>query len=385
MLKKFKEFISINSLKLFRFLSHWISLPFKILYFEIYLMISSIYNLFHPVNITNILCDEEKGFIFQTIYKDLPIFENEQIKLYCPDSRGNVDGSNHITTNQLIYQGLYAFLMSKLGKRDSKIDQALYLHIHGKWLINGMKRNEFGQMIIDDCETTANHLLSLALSILGASAKYVNPAEIVLKDPEQSGVYALVGDDILRDKFDILIHELMANDLSLYHTYTIPPLYIPFTHKATEAIFHPGIKLSPKKAIILLAVLQIVGIKLGSLEAKRMYKKLTRWYGYKLLAFSATYSVESLIAAYLLARVDPKCRLWKLILFKFFLLHFRQFNGLTTGFIKEICPSLISKKYLEKTNQISWDLLPDMKYLLWLLMITCLNPIQAKEWVNNIK
>jgi hypothetical protein len=277
---------------------------------------------------------EERKQVFMKMWNFSPIYDNTHIQLHCLriPYREIPTGMNHNTDHQLARHGVYSFLLSRLGIKNTKVSRATGLHINPPVLSRGYKFDATGKIISNYSNTSGDQLIGLTLAMLDES------------------------DDIVKEQYEQLVIDIIKNDYSLIEVNK----YGIVTKKAPRGMWSPGIETLGAQSLTLLSTLKMAA-KLGSPDAKKEYKKMIWKYGYGLLSFIPTLFApwkrnyfndnNCISAAYILASLsDNKFSkfYWSLVALNVWSLSYKWNNAYFTGMIKELFPKLISDKYVQK-------------------------------------
>lgn len=351
--------------KFIRFFIHWFTLPLKLL------IIGSMgfYQIFKKRNIKVRSVPpkpsiEQKRHFFSSVLTRLPVFRNDEIELYVNRVPyfSEVNGSNHNTDHQCSRHGTYTFLMDKLGLRTVQMDQALAIHMQGKWLLRGYGKYEYDQegMYMNAHTTSGDMLCGLSLGILTS------------KD-----------NTVISYRFDELIANMIDNDYSLLEGGKLEPgdpgfemqekllkeKDLPFIEmKSSRGMWQPGLETVGAQALTILSALRIADKKFKNLEARKHYNKLIWKYGYGLLSLLPTAYIDSkrgyfndhncMIALYVLSKLADN-RLgkffWKLAMKYVWSLSKHWYNGYFTGLLEDAHPGTVSESYIQDCQAFLYE------------------------------
>lgn len=311
---------------------------------------------------------EKKRAYFQKIMRELPVLKTEELELYCTRiPYGKIpDTHNQNTDHQALRHGTYSFLMNKLDLKNEKIDAAMKMHLQGKWLCRGYKINPYEDQIAFNAHTTSGDMLC------GTNlAMMSNP------------------DNMLKDKFEELIHSILSSDYSLLEyggpgveddTYAIYKELFEkvgekselLQMKSSRGMWQPGIETVGAQALTVLSALRVSDKICKDPDAHAAYKKLLYKYGYGLLSLFPTAYIDSkrgyfndhncLMALNVLSKLaDNKLGklFWKTSMIYVWLLSRHWYNGYFTGLVNDAHPGTIGDKYIEKCQAYLYEQEPN--------------------------
>lgn len=354
-----------------RFLLHWITIPLKLILIGLLGIYGIIYNRVkykkrepQARNLKPI----EKVQRLQRILKFLPVLKNEKFDLYLPRNKMGdpLNGSNNNTDHQLLHQGRYVFLMSKLNRRTHQMDTALSQFMQGKYLARGYSwdfvENKFN---MNFRSTSGDMLIGLCMAMLGTSQT----------DESQA---------ILMEKFDILVSSIIENDYSLLEGSepTDEPYKTIYQKKLKEsdqrpelvrmkssrAMWNPGLECVGAQALTLLCALKVNAEKNKSRESEKEYWNMFYKHGYALLSllptaylpnrrgyFNDSNCIQALYVLLKLSKTKTEKLVYKFALRYIFNLSKSWYNLYFIGLIKEVAPELIDKNYLEEAKKYLYE------------------------------
>lgn len=344
-----------------RFVIHWVTLPLKLLLIGglgTYQIITKCF--VRQATLPEMPSQETKKVYFKKITDNAPILRDGELELYVNrvPLEQICDGTNQITSHQSSRQGVYSFLMNRMGAGNEKIDAALGAHMQGKWLCRGYRYDPLNDSYTYNASTTSGDMLcGLSLAMLNA---------------KNSG---------LKDKFEILLGSILENDYSLLE-YETPgkdePGYAMYQRllndpygaagwqhkvsmKSSRGRWEPGLDTVGAQALTLLAALRIGDKVCKDPAAGKAYKKMLWKYGYGLLSLFPTAYIDSqrgyfndnncMMALYVLSQsADTKLGklFWKLPMLYVWALSKHWYNGFYTGLVKDCYPESISEEYIKK-------------------------------------
>ena len=132
----------------------------------------------------------------------------------------------------------------------------------------------------------------------------------------------------LKDAYEYLLVNLIKNDYSLieyYQPYDSMLAEI-YNERLKEAMLRPEVinmksyagrmcpeyDLTTRNALILLATLKIMSLKLRAPEGEQLYKRFFWKYGYGIMNLIPSNDIESLISLYVLIKLDKNAWYWRL-------------------------------------------------------------------------
>lgn len=357
--------------KALRFLLHWVTIPVKLLLIGglgIYQIIY--YKLFSEKRQA---VPEHWTIDLDELLKKLPVYNSEHLKCYVNRTLTSepITGTNHNTDHQCSRHSTFAFLLSKLGgnTRDAAIDKGVYSHIQGKYLCRGYTTD--GKY---NARTTSGDMLcGLNLAMLDTK------------------------NDILKDRYDLLIKCIIENDYSLLEGARPADdddnLAIIYDEKLAEAgmrpelvkmksargMWQPSIENVGAQALTLLASLRVADVKLGNLDARREYKNMLWKHGLGLLSIFPTAYIDSrrgyfndhncLISLYVLSKLSTSKwgkLFWKIPMIYVWSLSKHWYNGYFTGLMFDAYPEMLKnpKNYAYLMECMSYLQEPDLKDVL---------------------
>ena len=343
LIKKYNSFITILNptikWKLARFLLHWVTLPLKLILISAVTIVMHIYlKCQKKRDIAELQSILTRKLQFKNMFLTLPIYDNGYLKLYVNRVPSNEipDGRNHNDDHQGARHGTYAFIMSKLGLLDEKINNATRLHLQKQYgVVRGFKYDLAGNIIYNAINTSGDQLLGLCMAVQTSD------------------------DSMVKEAYEQAIMGIIDNDYALRSA--------DGKTKSDRAMWQPGLETVGAQSLTILAALS-VGIKLGNPEAKKHYRKLIWMYGYGALSLFPTTFIPKqrgyfndhncMIASYLLAKNAPTKIgkiYWGLVAFYVWSLSYNWYNPYFTGLLKEIAPKLVSDKYMEKCKQLLFE------------------------------
>jgi hypothetical protein len=364
---------NVNPSKLWksiRFVLHWLSLPVKIFY---NLSLGLVHNLMYigskkrdlkPVSFEN------RAKTFQEVLKKLPVIKGNGFKIYAPliPLNSPINASNHGIENQAMLQGLLSFCSSELGYNDEQLINGLNLFLFGGMMSRGTKVNPVENRQMNNfksCNTETLSAFSLAVAFLNAK-KSKNTLEI-----DGNSYVPLSGPEYhLREKFETLVMTIMEEqDMALLEGAnpedpTASKLFKTLIKKAEgdvnlvlmksiEGMFQPGLELTSKNALSILAALRVTDVKLRSLAARKYYRQLIWLYGYGLLGAIASPKENNLgqmLDLYTLSKLSKTWlgkKFWKFAMKRTWKLTKYQYNGLFTGLLEKAHPNTVNPKYIK--------------------------------------
>lgn len=340
-----------------RFIIHWLTLPIKLSVIGGLGIYQIIYQTFKFKNRkTDTVSPEKKAKYLKFMFNKLPVFKTETEELYVNrvPYYFKPDGVNHNMDHQALRQGTYTFLMGKIDKRTPAQEVSLAKHMRGDILFRGYDMN--GKT---NANTVSGDMLcGMSLAMLDVKS------QVIADGPMIKGGTG----DILKDKFDELVINIIENDYALLEkgipedgperevyndelNRTRDPLSIKF--KSARGMWQPGLETAGAQALTLLAAVRVADKKCGSLVPKRTYPKLLWKYGYGLLSLFPTAFTQSqrgyynehncMNCLYILAKLaDSKLgRLfWTLPMIYILLLSYKWRNGYFTGLLLDVAPYL---------------------------------------------
>jgi hypothetical protein len=366
--------------KFTRTLLNWITIPIKLVVIGAIGVYGILYNKFkykkRPPEIRD-LSFEQKQARLKKILKYLPVLKNDQYELYLPRQplkSGSFNGADHNTDHQLLRQGQYVFLMSKLGRRTPQMENALSHFMQGPYLLRGYKWDYQNKRFINNAQSTSGDmLLGLCLAMLDTN----------LANETQS---------MLLEKFDQLVSGIVDNDYALLEG-SVPKEepYISLYNeqlkkydmreekvklKSSRAMWQPGLETVGAQALTLLAALKTNAKKNKSKSSEKEYWNVFYKQGYALLSLLPTCYLPNkrgyfndhncVNALYILLKLaDTKFErlVYKFALRYVFLLSKSWYNSYFVGLIHEVAPELLSEQYiadvcdyLYEEDPLSWTL-----------------------------
>lgn len=353
-----------------RFFLHWTTLPIKLILIGslgIFQIIRKSFTIQkRPVPEDTV--SSTKRLYFRNIFDKIPILFLNRLTLYTnrvpffqlPNK------FNHNTDHQCLRQGTFTFLMEKIGKLDSNINNALIQHIQIPWLCRGYKWNPYDDGITYNIDAVSGDMLC------GLNLGLIN------QNPDLD----------IRENYEQLVQTIIENDYALlegvcpnkdeYHYDIYMKAYNlanqnPYNTrlKSIRGMWQPGIESAGALALTLLATLRIAGKKFKSRSANKEYKKLLWTYGYGLLSLFPTAYIDSkrgysndhncLTSLYILSKLsDSKWgRLfWKIPMLYVWALSKHWYNGFFTGLVKECYPESISDEYIQTCQNYLYSEMP---------------------------
>ena len=291
-------------------------------------------------SISSSMTKEERKQAFLKVYNSLPIFENDELKLYVNrvPNDAQITGDNHNDDHQAARHGTYAFLLSRLYLRDIKADTALRRHFFQMQAYRGFK--------VDPTTTI----------------KTYNPYNV--SGDQLIGLTLAMLDDVsekLRIDFINTVEQIVDND---WASKSVDQLT-----KSHVAMWQPGLETVGAQALTILSILKMAS-KFGSAKAKKAYNKLLYMYGYGLLSLiPTTFSIKNrnysndhncIISAYILAKLSTGMSklYWTMIMLYCWSLSYKWLNGYFTGIIMDVCP-IFTKKYVQKCKDYLYEEVPN--------------------------
>jgi hypothetical protein len=340
-----------------RLILHWLTLPLKLLVIGSLGVYQIIYQtlFFSNRDIPAQTLEKKQSFV-RNLFVKLPVVRSINEELYA--SRvpyyEKANGMNQNIDHQAAWHGVYTFIMSKLGKRNGFQDIAMSKH---------MKNGNLFRGYTFDGRVNANTVSGDML--VGASLSMLD-----VKGGVMEGLISQGGaGDVLRDKFDEMVINIIENDYALTEG-GLPEdgpereLYDEelLRHKGTKdmvkiksarGMWQPGLETVGAQAITILAAVRVADKKCGSLVPKRAYHKLIYRYGYGLLSLFPTAFTQSkrgyfndnncIAGLYVLAKLADSTLgrfFWTIPMVYVFLLSYRWRNGYFTGLLLDVAPYL---------------------------------------------
>ncbi len=353
--------------KKIRLILHWATIPLKLLLIGFLGIFGILYNRLRyrkrPAEPKNF--DKENRL--RKILKFLPVLKNENFDLYLPRqpvTAGAFNGADHCTDHQLLRQGQYVFLMSKLNKRTPQMENALVNFIQGVHLLRGYKWDYKDSKFVNNMQSTSGDmLLGLCLAML----------DTTLGNEDQS---------MLLEKFDQLVCGIVDNDYALLEGEK--PKEEPYITlyennpkiKSSRGMWQPGLETVGAQALTLLAALKTNAKKNKSVSSEKEYWDVFYKKGYALLSllptaylpnkrgyFNDLNCIHALYILLTLSETKVEKFVYRFALRYVFNLSKSWYNPYFTGLINEVAPDLISKKYLSKVKEYLYEEEP----LVWTL------------------
>ncbi len=355
----------------FRLTLHWISLPFKVLFNFIngsFIIIKNNLNFKIRSTIFNASLELKQQY-FNKILNSLPILRTEAFKLYASGVplKKIPDGYNHDNNRQLINQGILQFLFGQLNVIDEGLVSGTSLLISEYTLGLGIKLNPIDNTLITNVlSSNIECLSSLNIAMLSNQVKY----NTILED---SYINTTRGEDIFRERYERLVVNIIEhNDMSLLEGASPVDKFALKLYKeklselngnsdyllmkSHKSIMSPGIELTGKNALSLLAAVRIVEKKLKKRSWIKLYNSLIWKQGYGLLSlFSSSNSNENHLSRmtdlYVLSKLSdsPAGRyFWKCAMKFTWLLTKHTYNGFYTGLLEKAHPNSVNQDYINK-------------------------------------
>lgn len=375
MINKYLEYIvNTKPTKLWvntRFILHWITLPIKLTLIAGLGLFGIIYNKVkyktrNPQSKNLNLAQKVQRL--QKILKFLPVLKNDNYDLYLPRNKfGDArDGSSHSPDHQLLRQGQYVFLMSKLKKRTPQMEQALCNFMVGEYLARGYTWDfQNFKFKYNLKSTSGDMLIGLCLAMLDTS----------LLNENQS---------MLMEKFDQLISNIIEYDYSLLEGQE--PTDEPYKSiwnkrlklndmreekvkmKSSRAMWQPGLEVTGAQSLTLLAALKVNAKKNRSLSSDKEYWNMFYKHGYALLSlfptaylpnrrgyFNDVNCIQALYVLLKLSNTKVEKAIYKFALKYVFNLSKSWYNLYVIGLIKEVAPEILDREYLEQANKYRYE------------------------------
>ncbi len=348
-----------KSWKVLRFLLHWITLPLKLI------LIGGLgfYQILHKKFTARPRTPGENKLVkFDNVLSSLPIWNSKDGTVQTYVCRAYVDrpidGTNHNPDHQCSRHSTYYFLMSKLGKTNEALAKGVYNHMQNKYLCRGYYINPYEDKLEYNVATVSGDMLcGLNLAVLAEKSSQTT----------------------ICDRFDYLISKIIENDYSLlegaartskddagvelYAKLLKEAGYVPenVRMKSARGMWQPGLETVGAQALTILSSLRIADKKLGSLEARKHYRKLLWQYGYGLLSLFPTAYIDKqrgyfndhncMIALYVLSKLaDNKFTkwFWKQSMKYVWSLSKHWYNAYFTGLLYDAHPDLFDRQYVDK-------------------------------------
>lgn len=330
--------------KVTRFVLHWLTLPLKVFAIAtlgLYQIVSKSFLKPRKALIYTVHHEYLKKSFFQKVFNSLPVYKDtgvmEELYVNRVPLSASVDGTNHNIDHQCSRQGTYAFLMTKLGKRNSAIDFSLAQHIVNGNLARGYKKHFLdGDNIYNMEHVSGDMLCGMALGMLGTESTF------------------------LKERFKLLVENIIKNDYAvLEHT---------LATKSERGMWQPGLETVGAQALTLLTALRVADKICGSELARKEYNKMLLTYGYGLLSLFPTAYIDSkrgyyndhncLMCVYILTQLaDSRLgrSFWAVPLTYIWLLSRHWYNGYFTGLVRECLPWLIPQSYVDKCKAYLYE------------------------------
>lgn len=305
---------------------------------------------------------ENKNVKFDSVLQSMPIWNSVDgtVQTYVCRSYVNrpIDGTNHNPDHQCARHSTFYFLMSKLGKTNEALAKGVYNHMQNKYLCRGYYINPYeGNMQYNVATTSGDMLCGLNLAVLAEKSSQTT----------------------ICDRFDYLVAKIIENDYSLLEGAARTSkedagteLYIRLLHeagqvpenvrmKSARGMWQPGLETVGAQALTVLATLRLADKKLGSLEARKHYRKLLWQYGYGLLSLFPTAYIDKqrgyfndhncMISLYVLSKLaDTKLSkwFWKQSMKYVWSLSKHWYNAYFTGLLYDAHPDLYDVQYVDR-------------------------------------
>jgi hypothetical protein len=376
--------------KFVRNVLHWTSLPIKLFLIGMLGLFGIVYNKLkykkRPPEPRN-LSLEQKQKRLDKIIKFLPVLKNDNYDLYLPRhpfTAGSFNGADHSTDHQLLRQGQYVFLMSKLGKRTQQMDQTLARFIQSKHLMRGYKWDYNKMEFIDNKRSVSGDMLiGLCLALLDAPKTKIDQKQLDLAG-DAGLIVPPSSADFLFEKFDTLVNNIIENDYALlegqeptdepYKTIWNERLKAAdmreekIQMKSSRAMWQPGLETTGAQALTLLAALKVNAKKNKSKLSEKEYWNVFYKKGYALLSllptaylpnrrgyFNDHNCVNSLYVLLRLADTKLEKFVYKFALRYVFNLSKAWYNPYFTGLVSEVAPELVSSEYVAQVREYLYE------------------------------
>lgn len=358
--------------KTIRFVLHWISLPLKVsknLILGVFTRIVALSSKKRTISSVNYKQLDLRQQYFNSLLKKLPVLKGSGLKVYAPrvplDKPTN--GSTHVSQNQTKLQALLVFLSSELGIHDEQLVNGLTNSFLGGFLTNGFTVNSENKAVnnIQSADDLLLSSVSLAIATLNVKKMSSNVEIDGEKYVPLSGV-----EFVLREKYEILILKIFEDyDMSFLEgatpeDETAKKLFKELIKqsegdvnlimmKSHLGMFQPGLELSSKNALAILAALKVTGVKLRSIAARKYYNKLLWKYGYGILgAFTnpKEKNLSEMLSLYTLSLLSTNFlgKLYWRLAMKWTWGHTKhKYNALFTGLLNKSHEKAVSQKYLD--------------------------------------
>jgi hypothetical protein len=334
-----------------RFFLNWLTIPLKLL------LIGGlgIYQIIKHKFVSKNRPPEPKSDVINLDYllSNLPLIQNGHLTSYANrvPTDESVTGLNHNTDHQCSRHGTYAFLLSRLGTpRDETVEKGLYSHIQGKYLCRGYTTDG----TYNARTTSGDMLCGLNLAMLDTK------------------------NDILKERYEVLIENILANDYSLLEAQVpgneanpdedeIIPIQI-YKERLAEAqnrpenvrmksargMWQPSVEHVGAQALTLLASLRVAEVKCQNPRAKSAYWKLLWLHGQGLLSLFPTAYIDTrrgyfndhncIISLYVLSKLSTSKLgklFWKIPMYYVWSLSKHWYNGYFTGLMFDAYPEML--------------------------------------------
>jgi hypothetical protein len=248
--------------------------------------------------------------------------------------------------------------MSKLGKTNEAMAKGVYNHMQNRYLCRGYYINPYEDRMEYNVATTSGDMLcGLNLAVLAEKSSQTT----------------------ICDRFDYLVSKIIENDYALLEGVARTAkddagveLYKRLLHeagqvpenvrmKSARGMWQPGLETVGAQALTILATLRLADKKLGSLEARKHYRKLIWKYGYGLLSLFPTAYIDKqrgyfndhncMISLYVLSKLaDTKLSkwFWKQSMKYVWSLSKHWYNGYFTGLLYDAHPDLYDVQYVDR-------------------------------------
>lgn len=336
---------------------HWVSLPFKVLYFIFNSFIILIKKRTVELKSTN-----QKSFSvdYAELLRNQPVWKTNLFNSYVDTINSEHDGKAHSRDSQTQLHSVYLFALSltDLGKpylnHNSEMGLAKSIHTTGH-LASGYGYNEHGENIMNNKTPTLETLSALNLAVLTSKS------------------------EVIIDKYDQMVQSISDNSMGLLEAdkpdneitaklWSDSKAQMKFKIKSWKANMMPRLNVTGTEALVALATLKLGRKKGRNIDSEIAYKRLTNTFGYKILA--ATANPENLEinipSLYVLAKsCDPtELNFWK----KIMQMHVKLSDPVSLIFLLDAFPDLIPsyrKEIDELTNEFkSIEPVNDVNYLL---------------------
>lgn len=342
-------------LLLIRFIVHWATIPFKLVYNLLGSSIQLVKNLkdapltgkYNPPNLSQVL-------------NNFPIWKTNIFSSYVSGQPHHleIDGKHHITSDQCQKHGLYMFILHQTEegrqRKNETLEKGLRMFIHPPYLVNGYKYNQHA-LFEYDAKTVSTETLS-----------YLNLGILVSDNNPTLETYERLVDKIVENDYSLIEGQQPTNILGKTEWDKQLKFYQNRTEKikvkSLNCILSPSLRISGVESLSLLATLKLDYLKNKDISSLKEYNKVFWKYGYWLLSLLPITNNKKfdknlpIVVNSLYVLLKTNCSFFEKLIFKTAIKYVWKLakhknDAFVAGMIFDVCPELITPKNIKYLQQ----------------------------------